>query len=178
MSLQEKIASLQDKLNITKGELLFSAVLLIGLVFALILKVSGYNGWMQSSDDLQNDKNIAEFIRGIDSLDKIDNSTFIGIDNDNNVDTLLKSKDTIVKDYRNDFSSYESKKKETIKSKINLNTASKEQLMNLPGVGEKTAENIIDYRKTTKFTSIEDIMNIKGIGQKKFEKMQNFIIVK
>ncbi len=58
---------------------------------------------------------------------------------------------------------------------IDINTASKEQLTGLPGVGESTAEKIISYRYNNKFRKAEDIMNVKGIGKKKFGKMKNFI---
>ncbi len=58
---------------------------------------------------------------------------------------------------------------------IDINTASKEQLTGLPGVGESTAEKIISYRNNNKFRKAEDIMNVKGIGKKKFGKMKNFI---
>lgn len=61
-------------------------------------------------------------------------------------------------------------------NKININTATKEELMKLPGVGEKTAEQIIKHREIYgKFNRIEDLMNVKGIGQKKFEKLKNYI---
>ncbi|MFN3135075.1 MAG: ComEA family DNA-binding protein [Candidatus Kryptonium sp.] len=60
--------------------------------------------------------------------------------------------------------------------KVNINTATKEELMKIPGVGSKTAEQIIKHRETYgKFERIEDIMNVKGIGQKKFEKMKNYL---
>lgn len=62
--------------------------------------------------------------------------------------------------------------------KINLNTASKTELMRIPGIGEKTALKIIEYRTATKFTGPEDIMKIKGIGIKKFEKMKDAIEAK
>ena len=61
---------------------------------------------------------------------------------------------------------------------VNINTASKEELMTLKGVGEATAEAIIEYRKENKFTKIEDIKNIKGIGDKKFEAIKDDIEVK
>lgn len=59
--------------------------------------------------------------------------------------------------------------------KINLNTADINSLTNIPGVGEKTAQKILDYREKNKFKNIEDIKNIEGIGDKKFENMRDFI---
>jgi competence protein ComEA len=62
---------------------------------------------------------------------------------------------------------------------INLNTASKDDLMKIPGIGEKTAENIFAYReKNGKFNSLEEIMNIKGIGEAKFAKFKKYLFVK
>lgn len=64
-----------------------------------------------------------------------------------------------------------------ISAKININTADAEELDRLKGIGEKTAEAIIEYREETPFKSIEDIMNVKGIGEKKFEEIKNDICV-
>ena len=61
---------------------------------------------------------------------------------------------------------------------VNINNASKEELMTLKGIGEATAEAIIEYRKENKFTKIEDIKNVKGIGDKKFESIKEDIEVK
>ena len=58
---------------------------------------------------------------------------------------------------------------------ININTASKEQLMMISGVGDVTADKIIEYRSKKRFKKIEEIMNIKGIGNAKFEKMKDEI---
>ncbi len=66
-------------------------------------------------------------------------------------------------------------KKDT--SKISINSASKEELMTLPGIGEKTALKIIEYRKAQAFKSIEDIKNVKGIGDKKYEKIKDLIVI-
>lgn len=60
---------------------------------------------------------------------------------------------------------------------ININTADAAELMKLKGVGEKTAEKIIEYRAQTPFEKPEDIMNVKGIGEKKFEEIKDHICV-
>ncbi|WP_228584202.1 ComEA family DNA-binding protein [Campylobacter sputorum] len=60
---------------------------------------------------------------------------------------------------------------------IDLNTASKDELMTLKGVGESKAEAIIEYRKANKFNSIEDIKKVKGIGDKIYKDNKNSMSV-
>lgn len=60
---------------------------------------------------------------------------------------------------------------------ININTAPRSRLMDLPGVGEKTADKIIERRSTAPFRRPEEIMEVKGVGEKKFEKMKKWIVV-
>lgn len=62
-------------------------------------------------------------------------------------------------------------------SKININTATKEELMNLKGIGESKANLIIEYRNNNKFNSIEDIKNVKGIGDAIYEKIKDSITI-
>ncbi|MCT4661617.1 MAG: DUF655 domain-containing protein [Tissierellales bacterium] len=60
-------------------------------------------------------------------------------------------------------------------SKVSINVATKAELEKLPGVGEKKAELIIQYRKEHKFKSIDEVKLIKGIGDKTYEKMKSLI---
>ncbi len=59
---------------------------------------------------------------------------------------------------------------------VNINTATKEELMTLPGIGESKAESIIAYRQENGgFKTIEDIMKISGIKDAAFSKIKNYI---
>lgn len=61
---------------------------------------------------------------------------------------------------------------------ININAATAEELESLDGIGEKTAQAIIEYRNENGgFSSTEEIKNVKGIGDKTFENIAAFITV-
>lgn len=76
-----------------------------------------------------------------------------------------------------DFNS-NSKAKEKKIGRVNLNDANISQLIALPGIGQKTAERIIEYRKARgKFSSKSEILNVKGIGSAKFEKLKDLIFI-
>ena len=60
--------------------------------------------------------------------------------------------------------------------KININTASEKELVELPGVGPSTAQKIIRYRQENgAFSTIDEIKNVRGIGDGKFAKMKDLI---
>ena len=63
-------------------------------------------------------------------------------------------------------------------AKVNLNTASVEQLTALPGVGPKLAARIVEYRqKSGTFRSTQELMNVKGVGEKNYAKIEAWLSV-
>ena len=61
---------------------------------------------------------------------------------------------------------------------LNLNTATKDELIALPGIGPAKAQAILDYRKTNGgFKSVEELKDVKGIGAKRFEKLKGELTV-
>ncbi len=62
--------------------------------------------------------------------------------------------------------------------KVNINTATLEELIELDGVGVWIATNIISYRQSCPFTSIEEVKNVNGIGDKIYEKIKNSITIR
>ena len=170
MNLNSIIAKLQSTFGVTRSELTVVFFIVIGLLGGVIIQnLSG-----DKEQDKRQDK-IAEIVyHSLDSLAEIQRTTYIGSDIKDSSFSELASADTVIK---KDFFSSQ-KKKEMPSGKINLNTSSKVELMKLPGVAEKTAIAILEYRQTTRFNKPSDIMKIKGIGTKKYEKMREYIEVR
>ena len=64
----------------------------------------------------------------------------------------------------------------SVSSKVDINQASAAQLMNLPRVGSKLAERIVEYRKTHgPFGRVEELMEVKGVGEKLFEQLRPYV---
>jgi comEA protein len=63
--------------------------------------------------------------------------------------------------------------------KLNINKADNETLKEIPGIGEKLAQRIIDYRRQNgSFSSIEELKNVKGLKASKFEKIKDAAVAK
>lgn len=72
----------------------------------------------------------------------------------------------------------EYKTKELPKGKININRAGIEELTRLPGIGVKTAEKILEYKKQIKiFKNTSQLKNVKGISTGKYNKLKDYIII-
>jgi competence protein ComEA len=62
--------------------------------------------------------------------------------------------------------------------KINLNSATVEQLQSLPGIGPSIAKSIVEHRtKVGKFNRIEEVLKVKGVGEKKFQKIKDRLTI-
>ena len=92
--------------------------------------------------------------------------------NNNNININSSGKGQNVKTDRNNVSVMKNN------SKININTANISELKQITGIGESTANKIIDYRENVgKFKKIEDIKEVKGIGDAKYESLKNKITI-
>lgn len=103
-------------------------------------------------------------------MEHIDKSTVIKSGNsaqiEDAIDKIHQSADNSKKEYSAE-----------IFGLININTARKEDLMLLPGIGNLKADAIIEYRKSTPFKSIKDVLKVDGISEKTFEKIKNSICI-
>ena len=89
---------------------------------------------------------------------------------------LTNSKDSIITS--SDLPNYDDNVSESNNGLVNINKATKEQLLTLTGIGESKADSIINYRQEHgQFNCIDDIKNVLGIGETLFEKIKNNITV-
>ena len=112
----------------------------------------------------------ADSLRSIlDSISNIEKTKFVGTDTSNNAVQELVEADT--------FFYKKPPKKTDFNGIVNINTATKKELMQLYNIGNKTADKIIEYRTKHQFRRPEDILNVKGIGPNTYSKIKNNIAV-
>jgi competence protein ComEA len=76
------------------------------------------------------------------------------------------------------FASALGEKKKPPAKPININTATSEELQQVPGIGPVTAQKILQMRKTYgPFKSVDDLLAIRGLGQKRLDKMRKYLTV-
>jgi len=161
------LIKLQNIFGTTKQELTIISILLLGLITGAVYRFTMDN----RADEILNYNDVYYVM---DSLASVEKTSYVGTDIKNNSFEDLTKSDTLIKKQ----TLYpEINKKGLPKSKININIASKVELTKIPGIGEKTAIKILEYRENNKFSRIEDIQNIKGIGPKKFEKMKDYLSI-
>lgn len=117
--------------------------------------------------------------RIIDAIDAAGGETEEADLNKINLAQLLSDGDKIYVPSINDNEIEEYKDTTSRSSTVNINTATLEELTSLPGIGESTAQRIIDYRKQNgKFKNIDDLKKVSGIGESKFNNLKEKITAK
>jgi competence protein ComEA len=72
-----------------------------------------------------------------------------------------------------------SSSKESPASPLDLNSASAEQLTEIPGIGKVMAQRIVEWRdQNGPYRRVEDLLKVKGIGEKSFQKLRPYVKVK
>ncbi|AFH48799.1 DNA uptake-like protein [Ignavibacterium album JCM 16511] len=158
---------LSKKINLTTTELKISGFLILTLLVGVLIK----------------------FIFGITEKTELtfynyaqSDSIFFISDENNGTNSEIINKNVDYKQEVFDFNERSFNKVFTkqlpVEKSINLNKATKQELMSLPGIGETTAKNIIDLReKIGRFRKPEDLLKVKGIGSKKLDKIINYIFI-
>jgi competence protein ComEA len=163
--LKEKLFSnVSKKIGITTIE--FYVVLIIVLGFGV--GIIGKNYFPFENKNSQN-ISVDSLKHILDSIAAIERTTYIGTDMNNHPIAELSKGDTLL--------NKKPSKKSDFKGIVNINTATKTELMQLYNVGNITADKIIEYRKRNPFRKIEEILNIKGIGISTYNKIKNNIVV-
>jgi len=163
------IEKFSKKIGFTENEILvilfLAGLFIVGFVYVEFIKSDG--GQNDLYFDYSEQDSLFELHSGNNNVSD-DQSSQSDLDIKKQV---LELPDTII---------YKKKNTESLKEKsININKAGSDELVKLPGIGEKTAEKILAYRtQNGNFKSLEELMEVKGIGNVKFNKIKKFLYIK
>ena len=131
-----------------------------------------------AKDSIKKEPEVIEIIKEIEKecvcpvVDNVCDNKNDAVINEENVTDI--NKEELIENKKDESSN---NKKDEENKLVNLNTATKEELMSISGIGESKANSIIEYRNKNKFNKIEDILNVSGIGESVFEKIKQYIKV-
>ena len=143
------------------------------------IRIYSKNEVKAAKENLTKEPNVIEIIKEIEKECVCPDNNVVC--NESNKNDILIEEDNLNenissgKDINNDKDKDNDENNDTLL--ININTATKEELMTIPNIGESKADKIIEYRNKDKFEKIEDILNVSGIGESIFEKIKTYITV-
>ncbi len=163
------LEKLSGKIGFTVTEI--KVLLFLAVVFTAGLLYKAYNTDAGSTDYKNFDYTAEE--RLFEQADSIENDETAGLQGDKYID----SKQEVL-----DFNTSNFHKKEALRlpgeKTININTAGIKDLVLLPGIGEKTAQKIIDLRnKKGRFTNLNELMEVRGIGKTRLSNIERFLYI-
>lgn len=159
------LQTVSEKIGLTQTEIKVISFLALIFLVGVVIK---FTGWKNVESSISSYDYSAE-----DSIFYAANSNVIEKNENKKFDSNLESSD-----FNKSNLKLSSKKSELKEKSINLNKANLEQLTLLPGIGIKTAEKILAYRKTNgAFKKIEQLLDIQGIGNSKLDKIKKYLYI-
>ena len=158
-------------LGFTKQELSIVAFLIFSLLVGSFVKIYRYgSGTSELEATPQIDKLFAEKAKELDSLNAVGNTAGLV--------TATRPKKESGSASLTEKASVIGETSRPIIIKVNVNTASAEELQKIPKVGPVLAARILEYRNSNgKFLRVEDMTKVKGIGKKTLNQIKDFIIL-
>ncbi|MCX7875045.1 MAG: helix-hairpin-helix domain-containing protein [Melioribacteraceae bacterium] len=159
--LNKIIDQLSSKLNLTNTELKIFLFLLFTLIGGIIINV-----WKSSQkEDLLEVDYSKQDSMFYSSIGNIEDEEGLSIENTN------QASNNLIKVERKKVEN--SNVNKNISTVVKINYATEDELSKLPGIGIKTAKNLVEYRnKNGAFKNADELLNVKGIGKSKLEKIR------